>query len=101
MDTKRRIARIRKMEIRYNRVKKVVEALHRDLDKYEHLLGTIDELEKYQESGQWLEDFEADERGELPRDLRRGVLSEDGLSDLLEDISTLFRIPREFRNFER
>ena len=89
MDGKQRIARIRKMESRFNRVKKVVDALHLDLDKYEHLLGPVDELEKYQESGLWLEDFEADERGELPGDLRRGVLSEDGLSDLLEDISTL------------
>ena len=41
------------------------------------------ELVEYYESGQWLADFEADERGELPRDLKRGVLSQDGLWDLL------------------
>ena len=41
------------------------------------------ELIAYYESGQWLRDYEADERGELPRDLKRGVLSQDGLWDLL------------------
>ena len=41
------------------------------------------ELVEYYESGQWLRDYEADERGELPRDLKRGVLSQDGLWNLL------------------
>ena len=38
----------------------------------------------YYESGQWLKDYEADERGELPRNLKRGVLSQDGLWELLQ-----------------
>ena len=41
-------------------------------------------LETYYTSGQWRDDYEADERGELPPDLKRGVLSQDGLYDLLE-----------------
>lgn len=41
-------------------------------------------LETYYTSGQWSDDYEADERGELPPDLKRGVLSQDGLYDLLE-----------------
>ena len=32
----------------------------------------------------WKDDFEADERGEFPADMKRGVLSEDGIYDLLE-----------------
>ena len=43
-------------------------------------------LETYYTSGQWLEDYEADERGELPPDLKRGVLSQDGMYDLLERV---------------
>ena len=39
----------------------------------------------YYESGQWLADYEADERGDLPRDLKRGVLSQDGLWNLLHE----------------
>lgn len=42
-------------------------------------------LEIYYTSGQWLEDYEADERGELPPDLKRGVLSQDALYHLLEE----------------
>ena len=30
-------------------------------------------------------DYEADEEGKLPADLKRGILSEDALFDLLED----------------
>ena len=41
------------------------------------------ELTAYYESGQWLKDYEADERGELPPTLKRGVLSQDGLWELL------------------
>ena len=41
-------------------------------------------LEAYHTSGQWREDYEADERGEFPPDLKRGVLSQDALFDLLE-----------------
>ena len=39
----------------------------------------------YYESGQWLKDYEADERGDMPRDLKRGVLSQDGLWNLLHE----------------
>ncbi len=41
-------------------------------------------LQEYYTSGEWLADYEADERGELPPDLKRGVLSQDALYDLLE-----------------
>ena len=47
-----------------------------------------DELRDYYTGGQWLEDYEAEERGELPADLKRGVLSQDGLWDLMEELKT-------------
>ena len=40
-------------------------------------------LTRYYDSGEWLQDYERDERGELPAGLKRGVLSQDGLYDLL------------------
>ena len=43
-------------------------------------------LDAYYTSGEWREDYEADELGELPPDLKRGVLSQDALYDLLEEI---------------
>ncbi len=42
-------------------------------------------LDAYYTSGEWREDYEADERGEFPPELKRGVLSQDALYDLLED----------------
>ena len=44
-------------------------------------------LDAYYTSGEWREDYEADERGELPPDLKRGVLSQDALYDFLESIN--------------
>lgn len=45
--------------------------------RYRHFKGN-----EY-ESGEWREDYEADERGELPPNMKRGVLSQDALYDLL------------------
>ena len=45
---------------------------------------TLRLLDAYYTSGEWREDYEADERGEFPPDLKRGVLSQDALYDLLE-----------------
>ena len=43
------------------------------------------ELSKYYGSELWKLDFAADEAGNLPSDLKRGVLSEDGIWNLLSD----------------
>ena len=88
---KEQTSRIRSMESRFRRVRKAVDALNKALDKYDALLPAIEELDDYQRSGQWLHDFEADERGEIDPTLPRGVLSEDGLYDLLSDLDALRR----------
>ena len=44
----------------------------------------IDALESYYTSPEWKQDFADDEAGLLPGDLKRGVLSEDGIYNLLE-----------------
>ena len=43
-------------------------------------------LEAYYTGGQWLRDYALDEQGLLPRDLKRGILSQDTLYDLLTDL---------------
>ena len=45
----------------------------------------VAELSKYYGSDLWKQDFAADEAGKLPQDLKRGVLSEDGIWNLLAD----------------
>ena len=44
----------------------------------------IEKLEKYYTGPLWREDLALDEEGKLPKDLKRGVLSEDAVYDLLE-----------------
>lgn len=43
-------------------------------------------LKQYYESGQWLGDYELDEKGLLPPNLKRGVLAQDAVYDFLEQI---------------
>ena len=38
----------------------------------------------YYENGQWLRDYRMDEQGLLPSDLKRGILSEDGFYNYLQ-----------------
>ena len=54
-------------------------------------------LERYLGSEDWLAHLAADEGGELPPSLCRGVLSQDALYDLLQDADALRRriIPEE------
>ena len=51
---------------------------------YESVLPDLKELEDYYTSPEWKEDYAADEAGLLPAEMKRGVLSQDGISDLLD-----------------
>ena len=51
------------------------------------LLRASKALREYYQSGAWLRDYESDERGELPRNLKRGVLSQDALYDLFSEMN--------------
>ena len=80
------VQRISAMEAAFDRTAEAVRSLSEALDAYETIKVDIDRLTEYLDSGAWREDFEADEAGLVPRDLKRGVLSEDGLYNLLGDI---------------
>jgi len=80
------IQRIVAMEAAFDRTALAVQMLEAALDTYETVKVDIDRLTDYLDSGAWREDFEADEAGLVPGELKRGVLSEDGLYDLLADI---------------
>ena len=59
-----------------------VQTMDRDTPERKKLL---DELSAYYSSYAWKRDFAADETGLLPKDLKRGVLSEDGIYSLLKE----------------
>ena len=83
------LQRIAAMEAAFDRTEAAVRALMQALDEYETVKVDIDRLTDYLESGAWREDFEMDEAGVVPTDLKRGVLSEDALYNLLGDIVSL------------
>ena len=59
------------------------------LEEYEAVQGDIITLSEYYSSAEWKQDFDDDEAGKLPTSLKRGVLSEDGIWNLLEDVHEL------------
>ena len=81
--------RITQMEQRMERAAAAVMSLSAALDRYEEVLEDISALEAYYDSEAWKQDFADDEAGKFPADLRRGVLSEDGIWNLLTDAREL------------
>ena len=88
-DNKQQIARIRQMERRLDRALLAVERLSAALDKWEAVQEDIAALDKYYGSDEWKQDFADDEAGLLPAALKRGVLSEDAIWNLLADCKEL------------
>ena len=77
------IERITDMEQRMDRVDEALHALENAVEMIIGLEEDILKLDAYYSSDEWQSDFQADESGLLPKDLKRGVLSEDGIWDLL------------------
>jgi len=80
-----RIHRIEYMEQVLNRAEESLKLLDKAMESYENIRKQLQELIEYYESPQWMEDFQADEQGLLPQDLKRGVLSEDAVYNLLTE----------------
>ena len=83
------IERIKQMELRMKRAAKAVTELSAALDNYESVQEDIAELDNYYGSEMWKQDYADDEAGRLPADLKRGVLSEDSIWNLLSDAREL------------
>ena len=88
------IERIKWMEQRFNNALAAIK--DGSVDSLKAIKEDVAELSKYYGSELWKQDFAADERqrvgdgtlgmaGNLPPDLKRGVLSEDGIWNLLSD----------------
>lgn len=73
---------------RVSRMEKTMERVKEALDtgvRYNGYESDLDTLRTYY-SGDWKKDFEMDEEGCFPEGMKRGVLSEDGLYDLLDEV---------------
>ena len=94
-DRTAQVERIEAMERRLETASAALRELDSALDAYERATSCLRELAAYADSGDWRRDYEADEAGLLPQGLKRGVLSQDALYDLLTDHEALRRRLRE------
>ena len=83
------IERIKQMELRLDKVTATMIELSAALEKYEAVQKDIKVLDEYYVSKEWKKDFADDEAGRLPADLKRGVLSEDAIWNLLSNAREL------------
>ena len=78
-----RIERITHMEENLDIAKKALEDFEKSLENFLAVQKNIKELSDYYFSKQWMADYDADSRGEIPQNLKRGVLSEDAAYNLI------------------
>ncbi len=83
-----RVERIKNMESKYDDVKPKIEAFRQSLENMKKAYDDMKILSDYY-SGEWKKDYEADEQGKIPKDLKRGVLGQDTLYDLFTDYSEI------------
>ena len=100
-NNKEQLRRIRQMERHLARAASALKRLSSALDKYEEAKTDIAALASYYGSDEWKQDYAADEAGLLPKDLKRGVLSEDGIWNLLEDNKELQKKIRNIKKITR
>ena len=79
------VTRISEMEKLLDESQAALDQLIEALEGFAAVQENIRALDMYYSGDEWREDFEADEQGLLPVDLKRGVLSEDAVYDLLTD----------------
>ena len=78
----KQIKRITRYETLMNKAEQLIKKHSKD--EADELCEIMKELESYYLSDEWKQDFSDDEAGLLPPDLKRGVLSEDGIYNLIE-----------------
>ena len=83
------IERIRQMEQRFNKALAIIQEPTKTPESLEAIKEDIAILDEYYGSEVWRQDFADDEAGRLPKGLKRGVLSEDGIWNLLSDYREL------------
>ena len=79
------IMRVTEMERLYDEVSLAVSENGGNVPNNPEITSMLRTLIYYMDSGLWLRDYEADERRELPPHMKRGVLSQDGLYNLIGD----------------
>lgn len=79
------IKRIERMEMYFDILQNVSKT-YPDVTNEPWFTELLDKVTEYYESKLWIEDYEADEKGLLPDDLKRGILSQDGFYNFITSL---------------
>ena len=80
------ISRITKMEKLFDDLKFSFEKSKEEFYKNKNLQRKLKSLTNYYENGKWLKDYQLDEENLLPKNLKRGILSQDGIYNFLCEV---------------
>ena len=83
------LERITTMESYLDEAEATLKAYAESLKAYREIQPKLRELAEYYSGEDWRKDFADDEAGRLPQDLKRGVLSEDAVYNVLSDNAEL------------
>ena len=81
------VERVKRMEVCYDALQAAVNERPEQIHADPALSALVQILAQYYDGGQWLADYELDERGCFPAGIKCGVLSQDGVYDLLDRIA--------------
>ena len=82
------ISRITKMEKLFDDLKFSFEKSKEEFYKNKNLQKKLKALTNYYENGKWLKDYQLDEENLLPKNLKRGILSQDGIYNFLSEVES-------------
>ena len=80
------ISRITKMEKIFDDLKFSFEKSKEEFYRKKNLQKKLKALTNYYENGKWLKDYQLDEENLLPKNLKRGILSQDGIYNFLSEV---------------
>ena len=91
-NVKNAITRVTLFETKLDRCNAAHKKLRNALEEFRSVQRDVAELDRYYSGPEWKEDFELDEQGLIPENIKRGILSEDGLYNMLEENQELTMI---------
>ena len=87
----KQIERIKQMEELFDESIDGIKEFEKSLKKFKSIQKKIDILEDYYFSKTWRKDYEDDEEGKINSDIKRGVLSQDGIYNMLIENDELLK----------
>jgi len=86
---KESVKRIEHFEPILDKSKESVDSFKKSLEKFNNQCKNAKELSDYYGSEEWFSDFDAYENGEIDKNIKCGVLSEDEVFDVIEEYRSI------------